>query len=153
MKNWLIWKDPVPEKDWRQEKGTTEVEMGGWHHRFDGHEFEQAPGVGDVQGGLRCCSPWGRQESDTTEWLNWTELNWTGSIDGASGLICSTARVIFLGPRIELMFPALAADSLPLGHQGSPITRLWRVKPCSYSWESPVDRGNNYFYMLLDLVC
>ena len=44
-----------------------------WHHRFDGHEFEQAPGVGDGQGSLACCSPWGCKESDTTEWLNWTE--------------------------------------------------------------------------------
>ena len=44
--------------------------MFGWHHRLHGHEFEQAPGVGDGQGGLACCSPWGRQESDTTERLN-----------------------------------------------------------------------------------
>ena len=44
---------------------------------LDGHEFEQAPGVGDGQGGLACCSPWGRKESDTIEWLNWTELNWS----------------------------------------------------------------------------
>ena len=48
-------------KDWRQEKGTTEDEMVGWHHRLDGHEFEQAPGVGDGQGSLACCSPWGRR--------------------------------------------------------------------------------------------
>ena len=47
-------------------------EIVGWHHWFDGHEFEQAPGVGDRQGSLACCSPWGRTESDTTEWLNWT---------------------------------------------------------------------------------
>ena len=45
-------------------------EMVGGHHRLDGHEFEQAPGVGDGQGGLACCSPWGRKESDTTEQLN-----------------------------------------------------------------------------------
>ena len=51
-------------------KGTTEDEMVGWHHRLDGHEFEQAPGVGDGQGSLVCCSPWGRKESDTTEQLN-----------------------------------------------------------------------------------
>ena len=44
--------------------------MAGWHHRLDGHEFEQAPGAGDGQGGLACCSPWGRKESDTTERLN-----------------------------------------------------------------------------------
>ena len=42
----------------------------GWHHRLNGYEFEQAPGVGDGQGGLACCSPWGRKESDTTERLN-----------------------------------------------------------------------------------
>ena len=52
----------------------TEDEMVGWHHRLDGHEFEQAPGVGDGQGSLACCSPWGRKESDTTERLNSTEL-------------------------------------------------------------------------------
>jgi len=45
-----------------------------WHHRLDGHEFEQAPGVGDGQGSLVCCSPWGYKELDMTEWLNWTEL-------------------------------------------------------------------------------
>ena len=75
-KNWLIGKNPDSGKDWRQEeKGTTEDEMVGWHHRLDGHEFEQAPVVGDGQGSLACCSPWGGKESDTTERLNWTELN------------------------------------------------------------------------------
>ena len=71
-KNWLIGKDPDL-KDWRQEeKGMTEDEMAGWHHQFDGHEFEQALGVRDGQGGLVHCSPWCRKESDTTEWPNWT---------------------------------------------------------------------------------
>ena len=52
-------------------EGATELdEMVGWHHRLDGHEFEQAPGVGDGQGSLACCSPWGCNESDTTERLN-----------------------------------------------------------------------------------
>ena len=76
-KNWFIWKDPDAEKDWGQEeKGITEHEMVGWHHRLNGTEFEQTPGVGDGQGGLLCCSPWGHKDSDTTEQLNWTELNW-----------------------------------------------------------------------------
>ena len=58
-KNWLIGKDPDAGKDWRQkEKGTTENEMVGWHHRLNGHEFEQAPVVGDGQGDLACYSPW-----------------------------------------------------------------------------------------------
>ena len=74
-KSWLIWKDPAAGKDWGQEeKGTTEDEMVGWHHRLNGHEFGWTLGVGDGQGGLVCCSPWGRKESDTTKWLNWTEL-------------------------------------------------------------------------------
>ena len=54
----------------QEEKGTTEDEMVGWHHWLDGHEFEQALGVGDGQGALACCSSRGRKESDTTERLN-----------------------------------------------------------------------------------
>ena len=74
-KNRLIRKDPDAGKDWRQEeKGMTKGEMVGWHHRLNGHEFEQAPGVGDGWGSLVCCSPWDRKEPDTTEQLNWTEL-------------------------------------------------------------------------------
>ena len=71
---WLMRKDPDAGKDWRQEeKGTTEDEMVGWHHWLDRHEFEQAPGVGDGQGSLVCCNPWGQEKSDMTVWLNWTE--------------------------------------------------------------------------------
>ena len=74
MKNWLIGKDPDAGKDWRQEeKGTTEADKVGWHHWLNGYEFEQAPGVGDGQRGLACCSPWGCKELDRTKWLNWTE--------------------------------------------------------------------------------
>ena len=74
VKNWLIAKDPDDGKDWGQEeKGMTEDEMVWWHHRFNGHEFEQGLGVGDWQGSLVCCSPWGRKELDMTDWLNWTE--------------------------------------------------------------------------------
>ena len=72
VKNWLIGKDPDAGKDWRHEKkGTTEDEMVGWHHWLDGHEFEWTLAVGDGQGGLLCCSPWGRKELDMTERLNW----------------------------------------------------------------------------------
>ena len=70
-KNWHIGKDPDPGKEWRwQERGTTEDEMAGLHHWLNGHEFEEALGVGDGQVGLACCSPWVCKESDTTEWLN-----------------------------------------------------------------------------------
>ena len=76
VKNGLLGKDPDAGKDWRQEeKGTTEDEKVGWHHQLNGQEFEQAPGVGDGQGGLVCCDSWDRKESDATERLNWTELS------------------------------------------------------------------------------
>ena len=74
MKNWLIGKDPDAGKDWRQkEKGMTEDEMVGWHHWLKRHEFEWAPGVGEGQGRLVCCSPWGCKDLDMAEQLNWTD--------------------------------------------------------------------------------
>ena len=75
MKSWLIGKDSDAGRDWGQEeKGTTEDEMAGWHHRLDGPESEWTPGVGDGQGGLACWDSRGSKESDMTELLNWTEL-------------------------------------------------------------------------------
>ena len=72
VKSWLIGKDPDAGKDWGQEKGMTEDEMGGWHHWLNGHGFGWTPGVGNGQGGLACCNSWGHKESDTTAPLNWT---------------------------------------------------------------------------------
>ena len=85
LKNWLTGKDPDAAKYWRQkEKGVTEDEMVGWHHRLNEHEFEQALGVGDGQGSLAYCSPWGCKESDMSEQLNWAELKrkimWLGCL-------------------------------------------------------------------------
>ena len=78
VKSWLIGKDPDAGRDWGQEEnGVTEDEMTGWHHQLNGHEFGWTPGVCDGQGGLACCDSWGRKELDMTEWLNWTELNWS----------------------------------------------------------------------------
>ena len=75
-KSWLIGKDSDARRDWGQEeKGMTEDEMAGWHHGLNGCESEWTPGDGDGQGGLACCDSCGRKESDTTERLNWTELN------------------------------------------------------------------------------
>ena len=75
VKNSLTGKAANAGKDWRQ-KGMTEKEMVGWHHQFDGHEFEQAPGVGEGQGSMACCSPWGRRVGHDWE----TELNWQGHV-------------------------------------------------------------------------
>ena len=78
VKNWLIRKDPDAGKDWwQEEKGLTEDEMVRWHHWLNGCEFEQALAIGDRQGSLAWWNPWGCKELDTTERLNWTELNWT----------------------------------------------------------------------------
>ena len=106
VKNWLIGKDPDTGKGWRkEEKGPTENEMVGRHHHLDVHEFEQAPEVGDGQGSLACCSLWGRKESDTTEWLNWTARD-------------------LPSPRIKPRSPALQADSFPAKPQGKPFHLL-----------------------------
>ena len=80
----LMWKVDSLEKTrmlggigGRRGRGTTEDEMAGWHHWLDGRESEWTPGVGDGQGGLVCCDSWGGKESDMTERLNSTILNWT----------------------------------------------------------------------------
>ena len=73
-KSWLIGNNSDPGRDWGQEeKGRTEDEIAGWHHRFDGPEFEWTPGDSVGQGGLACCYSWGRKKSVMTERLNWTE--------------------------------------------------------------------------------
>ena len=78
-KSWLIGKDYDAGRGWGQEeKRTKEDEMAVWHHWLDGRESEWTPGVGDGQGGLACCYSWGCKELDTTEPLNWTELNFFG---------------------------------------------------------------------------
>ena len=86
-KNWLTGKDPDAGKDWRQEeKETTEDGMVGWHYWLNGHEFEQAPGVGDGQGGLAGCSPWGSQRAghnwtDKKKWIpSYTEQGWISKL-------------------------------------------------------------------------
>ena len=121
-KGWLIWKDSDAGKDWRGEKkGTTEDEMVGWHHELDGHKFEQAPGVGDGQGSLACCSPWGRKELDIHERLNWThqcnaEPSPTGSLAAHLPLPC---RIHGASPRVSLVIEI----SVPIESWGE-----WRLK-------------------------
>ena len=97
VKNWLIGKDSDAGKDWKwEEKGMTEDEMVGWHHWLNGHEFEQAPGVGDGQGGLACYSPWGGKGSDTTERLNWTEHPHSHAYLGEMEIGWITAEAVLL---------------------------------------------------------
>ena len=76
----LMWRTDSFEKtlmlakiEGRRRRGKQRDEIVGWHHWLDEHEFEQAPSVGNGQGRLACCSPWGHKETDATERLNWTE--------------------------------------------------------------------------------
>ena len=88
VKNQLIGKDLDAGKDWGQEdKGPTEDEMVGWHHRLNGHEFEQTLGDSEGQGGLACCDSWGRKESRLSDW---TELNWMTGKHSRLGVLQST---------------------------------------------------------------
>ena len=73
-------------------KGMTEDEMAGWHHWLDERESEWTLGDGDGQGGLACCDSWSRKELDTTERLNWTELNWTDKCHRPLGVSCLRAH-------------------------------------------------------------
>ena len=108
VKSWLIGKDPDAGRDWGQEeKGTTEDEMAGWHHRLDGREFEWTPGVGDGQGGLESCDSWGHKESDTTEQLNWTELNTDYAPD--SPVLMDS---VFVSPQIHILRPYLPPNTI-----------------------------------------
>ena len=107
VKSWLIGKDPDAGKDWGQEeKGATEYEVVGWHHRPDEHEFGWTLGVGDGQGGLAGCSSWGRKELDTTERLNWAELIQSKASIG------SEAEVDFF----FLEFPCFFCDPADVGN-------------------------------------
>ena len=92
-KNWLTGKDLDAGKDWGQEeKGMTEDNMAGWHHQLKGHESERSPGVGDGQGGLVCCSPWGHKEYSITErlyWLNYNNCKWSIILKDCDSLYCT----------------------------------------------------------------
>ena len=88
----LTGKDHDAGEDWKQEeKGTTEDEMAGWHHRLDGHEFEQTLRDSEGQGSLACCSPWGHKESDTNELLNNNNIKFfqqKSRAQGQEGQVC-----------------------------------------------------------------
>ena len=128
-KIWLIGKDPDAGKDWKQEKGKTEDEMVGWHHWLNGHELEQAPGVGDGQGSLVCCSPWDRRVGH-----NWaTEQQ--PSKPGDSGSLCDFTFLTYLRIVVGISF-CLAFHSL-LGWGGglsSPYQLAWGQEVLPSLW-------------------
>ena len=118
VKSWLFGKNSDAGREWGQEeKGTTEEEMAGWYHWLDGRESEWTPGVGDGQGGLLCCYSWGCKESDTTEWLNWTELS--------SPSPTFSLFVLFrIGPDSSWVVPLLSLKMLSKKPRGEAHTAL-----------------------------
>ena len=80
-KSWLTGKDPDAGKGWRrEEKGMTEVDMVGWHHQLNEHEFEWALEVGDGQGSLACCNAWGHKQTWLSDWPSWLNLTFRSLI-------------------------------------------------------------------------
>ena len=156
------WKRPrCWERLKKEEKGTTEDEMVGWYHRLNGHECEQAPGDGDGQGSLACCSPWGCKESDTTEQLNWTELK-DGSIRGRalgdasfwrwspqSGTSKKGSREI-ISPFHHVMKFWLwrtVQKALAVNKEESPHQKVTMLAPWSWSSQSPELWAINFCYL------
>ena len=131
------WKRPWCWEDWGQEeKGMTEDEMAGWHHRLNGYEFEWTLGVGDGQGGLACCDSWGRRESDTTE-QNWTELMTT------NGTNAYTALKILKSNFFLYVFPWCLSMCV-----------MWKT-PCKEKWQCllcwPKRQRLKYFFLVFKL--
>ena len=127
VKSWLTGKDLDAGKDWRQEKkGTTEDGMVGWYHRLDGHEFEQAPGVGNGQGSLACCSSWGHKESDMSDLQNWADFSFFALFNFLQCFVCfcHTTMGISHNDTFNSSFMSFLSSILPtlipLGHHGVP---------------------------------
>ena len=136
-KSWLLGKDSNVGRDWGQEeKGTTEDEMAGWHHRLDGREFGWTAGVGDGQGGLACCSSWGHKESDMTERLNWTELNnekTEREIKETIPFTFAMKRIKYLGINLPKETKDLYIENYKtLMKEIKDDTNRWRYTPCSW---------------------
>ena len=127
----LMWRVDSLEKDsdagrgWRQEeKGMTEDEMAGWHYR--GREFEWTLGVGHGQGGLACCSSWGRKEFNMTEWLNWTELKAVCGPRNSSHFYFLKLLLLLY----QLSLPDVLCNLSGSANGKQPICQCWRHKKC-----------------------
>ena len=129
-KNWLIWKDPDAGKDWRHEKGVTEDEMVGLHHRLNGHGFGWTLGVGDEQGGLACCSSWGCKESNTPERLNWTDAYLPSFILSKSKFLTRALKHLLL---TGLLNVDEVSFLIPMIH-GIPCNRTWVHGYIAHVW-------------------
>ena len=139
----------------QEDKGTKEHEMVGCHHQLDGHEFEQAPGVGDGWGSLACCSPWGCKESDTTEWLNWIELkvqdsvvkrysegrNWNGTWAHEGFTLGMDRHEIFQSGNLDWVERVIAQDPWEKWKDGVLSLIVRGIKLRRKEKPSPIERG------------
>ena len=152
VKNWLLGKDPDAGKDWRQEeKRKTEDEMLGWHHQLRWSEPEQAPGVGDGQGGVACCSPWGCKELGVTEQLNWFSVVSCLVVEHLSPFSEKTVgkRSLYLSDAFnwnlasatdilagwEMQTACISWENCPLNKAGWRVSPVFSIHQCGLSWE------------------
>ena len=152
-KSWLIGKDSDARKDRGQwEKGTTEDELVGWHHQLNGHEFEQAPGDGEGQGSLVCCSPWGhRVRQDLTNQLLHTKT-WSGTHSESGGDVLSSHWAQMHSCKLKNahmpVSPSLASCPALLA------TLLWLGRPVTGGkgaghnfWKTDIAQGHNISWL------
>ena len=118
---------------WREEKGTTEEEIVGWQHQLNGYEFELTPGVGNGQGGLACCSPWGCKESDMTEQLNWMNHNKLWKILKEMGIpdhLTCLFRNLYAGQKSTVRTGHATTDWLK---SGKGVCQVCIMSPCLFN--------------------
>ena len=135
-KSWLIGNDPDDGKDWgHEEKRVTEGEMVGWHHWLNGYELKQTPGDREGQGSLVCCSPWRRNESDTTEQLNNNKRNLKFRKPQSFIMSCKQINPTFV-PAGDIIFiildskqihPLVQREMLSLSWEYSLYKHLWKI--------------------------
>ena len=133
-KTWLIGKDLDAGKDWREEeKVMTQVEMAGWYHRLDAHEFGWILGIGDGQGGLACCDSWRCKKLDTTERLNWTELKFLELLKDFSGNCCLVGKSC--STLLPIPWTVVCQVPFSMGFPRPP--EYWSGLPCISPWYLP----------------
>ena len=153
VKSWFIGEDPDARKDWGQaEKGMTEDEMVGWHHWPNGHAFGWTPGIGDGQGGLECCSSWGRRVRH--DWA--TELNWILDFSQKASQVTQQSRIRMpaMQETQETWVQSLDWEDPRRGGNGNPLQwgfpdssvgknlpAMWETWVWSLVWEDPLKKA------------
>ena len=149
-KSWFFGKDPDAGRDWgREDKGTTEDEMAGWHHWLDGHESEWTPRVGDGQGGPACCDLRGRKESDTTE-----QLIWSDAMDGPSPPLRNVSKVTVLPNKILISnLLSFTLPTLSFFAEYSTLFFIQKIENIEWKLHLPTAKSRNLSSFTSCLLC